>query len=74
MIALYKQQLEDLDRLEAEDLEKLSQESATITDLQTVTLNPQKKDIVVDSFGLLWLPNYAIRSGDQWLFVPAYKE
>jgi hypothetical protein len=75
MIALYEQQLKDLEVQEAEELAKLNQEAALgPSDIQVVTLNPLKKDIVVDNFGLIWMPSYAIQSGDQWIFLPAYEK
>ena len=32
-----------------------------------------KKDIFIEKFGLVWLPYYAFKKGDEWVTVPAYR-
>ena len=32
-----------------------------------------KKDIFIEKFGLIWLPYYAFKKGEEWVTVPAYR-
>jgi len=41
--------------------------------IREVTINPLKKDIVVEFFGLGWLPHYAFKDGERWVLIPGYR-
>ena len=74
MIALYTQQLAELDDKMQQELDALENSVMDhVEDIREVTVNPQKKDVVVELFGLGWLPNYAFRTKDGWLTVSAYE-
>lgn len=74
MIEEYNKQLGELDAKMQEELDAF-QESAqeTVGTIREVTINPLKKDIVEEFFGLAWLPHYAFKDGDRWILIPAYR-
>ncbi len=73
MIELYKQQLAELDQQMEAEIAGLQEDAVDITSsIREVTVSPQKKDIVVEVFGLGWLPNYAFKGPKGWVLVPAY--
>lgn len=73
MIELYKQQLAELDQQMEAEIVGLQQNTEDITtSIREVTITPMKKDIVVEVFGLGWLPNYAFKGPKGWVLVPAY--
>ena len=41
--------------------------------IREVTINPLKKDIVEEFFGLAWMPHYAFKDGDRWVLIPGYR-
>lgn len=74
MIEEYNKQLAELDAKMKEELDAY-QESAqeTVGTIREVTINPLKKDIVEEFFGLGWLPYYAFKDGDRWVLIPGYR-
>ncbi len=73
MIELYKQQLAELDQQMEAEIAGLKAETSDVAEsIREVVVNPQKKDIVVEVFGLAWLPNYAFKGPKGWVLVPAY--
>ncbi|MFZ3071015.1 MAG: type IV secretion system DNA-binding domain-containing protein [Anaerolineaceae bacterium] len=74
MIEEYNKQLADLDeKMKAEIAEFESKGTDTAGTIREVTVTPLKKDIVVELFGLAWLPNYAFKADQGWLMVAGYK-
>lgn len=74
MIADYNRQIADLDAKKNQELAALqetAQGSAGV--IREVTINPLKKDIVPEFFGLCWVPQYAFKDGDRWVLIPAYR-
>ncbi|MEA4812833.1 MAG: DUF87 domain-containing protein [Anaerolineaceae bacterium] len=74
MIALYEQQLAELNQKEQEEIASLQQASGQQnTELQEVYIKPQKTNIVPELFGVAWLPHYAFEKDGNWTFVPAFE-
>jgi hypothetical protein len=74
MIASYEKQLAELDAKMKEEIEAFQSEGTeSVGSIREVTITPLKKDVVVELFGLAWLPNYAFKSGDEWVMVQGYK-
>jgi len=72
-IAQYKKDLADLDaqkaRLEQEINSRWGQVANEISEL---TLNPLKKDVLLDVYGIAWLPCYILQTGGQSEALRAY--
>lgn len=47
--------------------------SDVVDDITEVPLNPMKKDIFVDLYGIIWLPHFLVQDGERVLEVPAFK-
>jgi len=74
MIEEYNKQLAELDeKLKAELAAYQEGSQDTAGTIREVTINPLKKDIVQEFFGLGWLPQYAFKDGESWVLIPAYK-
>ena len=74
MIAEYDKQLAELDKKMKDEIAAFKDSSQeSIGTIREVTINPLKKDIVEEFFGLGWLPHYAFRDGDRWVLIPAYR-
>ncbi|HSN95504.1 MAG TPA: DUF87 domain-containing protein [Anaerolineaceae bacterium] len=73
MIALYEKQLAELAQKEQEEIAALqsvvSQQSVNV---QEVYVKPLKSNIVLDLFGVAWVPNYAFDDKGKWTFVRAF--
>jgi hypothetical protein len=74
MIEEYNRQLAELDQKMREEIDAY-QETAQETGgtIREVTINPLKKDIVLEFFGLGWLPHYAFKDGERWVLIPGYR-
>jgi len=74
MIAEYNKQLAELDKKMKDEMAAfMDSAQESIGTIREVTINPLKKDIVEEFFGLGWLPHYAFRDGDRWVLIPAYR-
>ncbi len=74
MIALYEQQLKDLDEKMKAEIVGLQSAAADPSEMvREITITPQKKDIVVEFFGLGWIPHYAFKTGGDWTLISAYR-
>jgi phage pi2 protein 07 len=70
LIKKYEAELADLDKQMQAEIDALqTQSTQSIGTIREVYVQPLKKDIVVELFGLAWLPHYAIKSGDDWLMI-----
>lgn len=77
----YQQQLQTLRKQETALVEgrdaalRQSQDrwAQAVNDLIEVPLNPQRKDIYLELFGIVWMPYYLVRLGEQQLELPAYR-
>jgi hypothetical protein len=70
MIKKYEVELASLDKQMQAEIDALqTQSTQSVGTIREVNVPPLKKDIVVELFGLAWLPHYAIKSGDDWLMI-----
>jgi hypothetical protein len=74
MIALYEKQLAELAQKEQEEISALqnstNQQSVNV---QEIYVNPLKSNIVLELFGVAWVPYYAFEDNGAWTFVPAFE-
>jgi len=47
--------------------------SDLVDDVSEIPLNPMKKDIFLDLYGVLWLPHFLVQDGERVVEVPAFK-
>ncbi len=74
MIEEYNKQLAELDEKMKEELDAFQESTQDMAGtIREVTINPLKKDIIQEFFGLGWLPHYAFKDGDRWVLIPGYK-
>ncbi len=74
MIKRYEEQLAELDAKMQADIEEFKSDSTEMAGtIREVTVTPLKKDIVLEMFGLAWLPNYAFKDSEDWLMVAGTK-
>ncbi len=74
MIEEYNKQLAELDEKMKEELDTFKDSTQEMAGtIREVSINPLKKDIIEEFFGLSWLPHYAFKDGDRWVLIPGYK-
>ena len=72
MVERYKEELAMVEEQMAEELDALRDKHTEMTgEIREIAINPLKKDIVVEFFGLAWEPNYAYKEGERWVMIPA---
>jgi len=72
MVERYKEELAMVEEQMAEELDALRDKHTEMTgEIREIAINPLKKDIVVEFFGLAWEPNYAYKQGERWVMIPA---
>jgi hypothetical protein len=72
-IEAFKTDLADLENEAAEELNELSEKWAeAATQIEEFKLNPLKKNIFVEAFGLAWMPYWRVMINDRPLEVPAF--
>ena len=73
-LAALKKQLDALEAEQDEAIEAAKDKWADIaSDVSDVPLNPYKKDIFVEIFGVAWAPYYQIKDGSRVREVPAFE-
>jgi hypothetical protein len=50
-----------------------SQWGEVVNAITEIPVLPKKADIYINLFGVAWLPNYLVKSGDQLVEIPAYQ-
>jgi len=74
MIEEYTKQLAELDEKLKEELDAHKEDTQDMAGtIREVTINPYKKDIIEEFFGLGWIPHYAFKDGERWVLIPAYR-
>ena len=69
-----KRSIEELKAEHEANLAKLAQKwDDALDQVVEETVSAFKKDIYVEKFGLLWLPYYAFKQGEEWVTVPAFR-
>jgi hypothetical protein len=74
MIALYEKQLAELAQKEQEEISALQNSTKQQSvNVQEIYVNPLKSNIVLELFGVAWVPYYAFEDNGAWTFVPAFE-
>jgi hypothetical protein len=72
-IEAFKDDLAELEAETAEELEELNEKWAeAATTIEEFKLNPLKKNIFVEAFGLAWMPYWRLLINERPLEVPAF--
>ena len=72
-IALYKQQIADIDKQRAELVAEINDKwGNVVNDSTEITVNPKKSDVFVNLFGVAWLPYYSVHAGGAVIELPAF--
>ena len=74
MIEKYKNEIEDLERDRADALKEVEDKWQEILENTVeIPVNPYKKDILVELFGVAWLPYYLYDDGGRQVELEAYR-
>lgn len=69
----YREQIAALEREKAQALEEVSKRWGDLANqISEITVAPQKKDVLIDLFGVAWMPVYQARLGDEQIELPAF--
>ncbi|MGW8250878.1 MAG: hypothetical protein ACWGO1_09570, partial [Anaerolineales bacterium] len=72
-IQQYQKEMAELEEEKAQALDEVSQKwSDIVDDMAEISVSPYKKDILVDLFGVAWLPYYVVQVGEQVIELPGY--
>ncbi len=72
-IALLKEQIAEVEKAKAAALEEVNQRWAEIAmQVREENIFPQKKDVYLAFFGIVWQPYYLVQEGEKVTEVPAY--
>ncbi len=72
-IADYKQQIADLEKEKEAALEDIRRKWADIVEDETeIPVRPYKKDVLVELFGIAWLPHYVVETPQGEEALPAF--
>ncbi len=73
-IKAMRRELEELEKEHNQALEEVNARWSEIADNMTeIPVTPYKKDVLVELFGVAWVPYYQVRAGSESLVVPAYR-
>lgn len=71
----YKKQIARLEKDKAQALEDVKQKWSDIADDMTeIPVTPYKKDVLVDLFGVAWMPYHLVQIGEKTEELPGYGE
>ena len=69
----YKRDLADLDKEKAEALEEVERKwSDIVEDVTEIPIAPYKKDVLVDLFGVAWMPYHVVETEGRRIELPGY--
>jgi hypothetical protein len=69
------QQLLELQQRREEVIAEINDRWGTVVnEITEVTIAPKKTDVLVNLFGVAWLPYYVIKSGTETFELPAFGE
>ena len=69
----YKRDLADLDKEKAEALEEVERKwSDIVEDVTEIPIAPYKKDVLVDLFGVAWMPYHVVEIEGRRIELPGY--
>jgi hypothetical protein len=73
-IAEYERQIEELKAEQEQAVQEVKDKWADIADDMTaIPVRPYKKDILLDLFGVAWLPYHVVAVGDRTLELPGFR-
>jgi len=74
-IAEMTKQISELQAEQAQAIEEVNQKwSEIVDDMKEMPFMPNKKDVLVDLFGVAWMPYYLARVGDEVIELPGFGE
>jgi len=69
----YERQINDLENEKAQALQDVNDKWADIADdMEEIPVRPYKKDIMVDLFGVAWVPYHIVQAGGRMLELPGW--
>ena len=69
----FQAQIAELEQERAQALEGVNRKWSEIADdEQEITVTPMKKDVLLDIFGVAWVPYYIVQVGEETLELPGY--
>lgn len=72
-IASFKKEIAALEKEKAQALEDVNRRwSEVVNDIRELTITPLKKDVLVELFGVAWMPFHVIQSGSETFELPGY--
>lgn len=72
-IASFKKEIAALEKEKAQALEDVNRRwSEVVNDIRELTITPLKKDVLVELFGVAWMPFHVIQSGSEIFELPGY--
>ncbi len=72
-IAELTKQISDLKAEESQALEEVNAKwSEIVDDMKEIPFTPNKKDVLLDLFGVAWMPYYLARMGDEMVELPGF--
>jgi hypothetical protein len=71
----YKAQLKELEKRREEVIAEINDRwGRVVNEITEVTIAPKKTDVLVELFGVAWMPHYVITSGTETFELPAFGE
>lgn len=75
MIDQYQQDILELEEKRQEAIrEEKERWQDVLQQVEEIPVQPYKKDILIELFGVVWYPYYLIQQGSRWLELPAFPE
>jgi hypothetical protein len=74
-IAEYERQIQEIEQEKAAAAEDVNQRWGDIANqVEEMSLSPAKKDVLLDLFGVAWMPYHIVQIGDATIELPGYGE
>ena len=74
-IAEYKKDVEELQEDQEEAIQEIQEKWLDIVeDFDEIPVTPYKKDVMLDLFGIAWMPNHLVEVDGELVEYPGYKE
>jgi hypothetical protein len=69
----FQEQMKELEEELAEAIEEVKERWGEIAnEVEEISVQPYKKDVIVDLFGVAWTPYHVVQEGDEILELPGY--
>jgi hypothetical protein len=69
----FQRQIEEVEKRREEVIAEINDRwGSVVNDVTEVTITPKKTDVLVNVFGVAWMPHYLIRSGADTFELPAF--